>query len=261
MDPGLDQAQCGSRTREVILALCSALRKSIVAVSFVAAFLCLIIIRLTNEVTFPLILNCFGQTSVKWIPFSNGQRHPLRTHYGYINVKTQEMLSDPCEMPDCMHRNHPKVVPVLRSALANILQWKLNTKVKDEVWPLDLCDVFMAVHTGQFQPHYLSTFDHFWCQVEVYEEVVRTTALFDEEMERPLQLKRANAMFSCLSLEWYLRSEELLQLDAWVLKFGFLVGINCLCDLELFGIPVKDNKHKSGKTERLGKENEGQESK
>lgn len=66
-------------------------RKSIVAVSFIAAFLCLIIVRLTNEVTFPLILNCFGQTSVKWIPFSNGQRQPLRTHYGYINVKTQEV--------------------------------------------------------------------------------------------------------------------------------------------------------------------------
>lgn len=66
-------------------------RKSIVAVSFIAAFLCLIIVRLTNEVTFPLILNCFGQTSVKWIPFSNGQRQTLRTHYGYINVKTQEV--------------------------------------------------------------------------------------------------------------------------------------------------------------------------
>lgn len=66
-------------------------RKSIVAVSFIAAFLCLIIIRLTNEVTFPLILNCFGQTRVKWIPFSNGQRQPLKTHYGYINVKTQEV--------------------------------------------------------------------------------------------------------------------------------------------------------------------------
>lgn len=66
-------------------------RKSIVAVSFIAAFLCLIIVRLTNEVTFPLILNCFGQTRVKWIPFSNGQRQPLKTHYGYINVKTQEV--------------------------------------------------------------------------------------------------------------------------------------------------------------------------
>ncbi|XP_064003926.1 alpha-N-acetylgalactosaminide alpha-2,6-sialyltransferase 3 isoform X7 [Pogoniulus pusillus] len=73
-------------------------RKSIVAVSFVAAFLCLIIVRLTNEVTFPLILNCFGQASVKWIPFSNGQRQPLRTHYGYINVKTQEPLQLDCDL-------------------------------------------------------------------------------------------------------------------------------------------------------------------
>ncbi|NWV22707.1 SIA7C sialyltransferase, partial [Origma solitaria] len=73
-------------------------RKSIVAVSFIAAFLCLIIVRLTNEVTFPLILNCFGQTSVKWIPFSNGQRQPLRTHYGYINVKTQEPLQLDCDL-------------------------------------------------------------------------------------------------------------------------------------------------------------------
>nr|XP_009943252.1 PREDICTED: alpha-N-acetylgalactosaminide alpha-2,6-sialyltransferase 3 [Opisthocomus hoazin] len=74
------------------------LRKSIVAVSFIAAFLCLIIVRLTNEVTFPLILNCFGQTSVKWIPFSNGQRQPLRTHYGYTNVKTQEPLQLNCDL-------------------------------------------------------------------------------------------------------------------------------------------------------------------
>ncbi|XP_035394114.1 alpha-N-acetylgalactosaminide alpha-2,6-sialyltransferase 3 isoform X1 [Cygnus atratus] len=74
------------------------LRKSVVAVSFIAAFLCLIIVRLTNEVTFPLILNCFGQTSVKWIPFSNGQRQPLRTHYGYVNVKTQEPLQLDCDL-------------------------------------------------------------------------------------------------------------------------------------------------------------------
>ncbi|XP_066857751.1 alpha-N-acetylgalactosaminide alpha-2,6-sialyltransferase 3 isoform X3 [Anser cygnoides] len=73
-------------------------RKSVVAVSFIAAFLCLIIVRLTNEVTFPLILNCFGQTSVKWIPFSNGQRQPLRTHYGYVNVKTQEPLQLDCDL-------------------------------------------------------------------------------------------------------------------------------------------------------------------
>ncbi|KAM7106340.1 alpha-N-acetylgalactosaminide alpha-2,6-sialyltransferase 3 isoform 1-T1 [Ciconia maguari] len=73
-------------------------RKSVVAVSFIAAFLCLIIVRLTNEVTFPLILNCFGQTSAKWIPFSNGQRQPLRTHYGYINVKTQEPLQLDCDL-------------------------------------------------------------------------------------------------------------------------------------------------------------------
>ncbi|XP_042676040.1 alpha-N-acetylgalactosaminide alpha-2,6-sialyltransferase 3, partial [Centrocercus urophasianus] len=73
-------------------------RKSVVAVSFIAAFLCLIIVRLTNEVTFPLILNCFGQTSVKWIPFSNGQRQLLRTHYGYVNVKTQEPLQLDCDL-------------------------------------------------------------------------------------------------------------------------------------------------------------------
>ncbi|XP_066181170.1 alpha-N-acetylgalactosaminide alpha-2,6-sialyltransferase 3 [Sylvia atricapilla] len=77
---------------------CILKRKSIVAVSFIAAFLCLIIVRLTNEVTFPLILNCFGQTRVKWIPFSNGQRQPLKTHYGYINVKTQEPLQLDCDL-------------------------------------------------------------------------------------------------------------------------------------------------------------------
>ncbi|XP_064311388.1 alpha-N-acetylgalactosaminide alpha-2,6-sialyltransferase 3 isoform X2 [Phalacrocorax carbo] len=77
---------------------CILKRKSILAVSFIAAFLCLIIVRLTNEVTFPLILNCFGQISVKWVPFSNGQRQPLRAHYGYINVKTQEPLQLDCDL-------------------------------------------------------------------------------------------------------------------------------------------------------------------
>ncbi|XP_015725843.1 alpha-N-acetylgalactosaminide alpha-2,6-sialyltransferase 3 isoform X1 [Coturnix japonica] len=77
---------------------CILKRKSVVVVSFIAAFLCLIIVRLTNEVTFPLILNCFGQTSVKWIPFSNGQRQLLRTHYGYVNVKTQEPLQLDCDL-------------------------------------------------------------------------------------------------------------------------------------------------------------------
>ncbi|XP_062353586.1 alpha-N-acetylgalactosaminide alpha-2,6-sialyltransferase 3 isoform X2 [Cinclus cinclus] len=77
---------------------CVLRRKSVVVVSFIAAFLCLIIVRLTNEVTFPLILNCFGQTRVKWIPFSNGQRQPLKTHYGYINVKTQEPLQLDCDL-------------------------------------------------------------------------------------------------------------------------------------------------------------------
>ncbi|XP_067323917.1 alpha-N-acetylgalactosaminide alpha-2,6-sialyltransferase 3 isoform X2 [Anolis sagrei] len=77
---------------------CVLKRKTIMVVGFIAAFLLLIIARLTNEVNFPLILSCFGQASVKLMPFSYTQRRPLRTHYGYINVKTEEPLQLDCDL-------------------------------------------------------------------------------------------------------------------------------------------------------------------
>ncbi|KAM6456999.1 alpha-N-acetylgalactosaminide alpha-2,6-sialyltransferase 3 isoform 5-T5 [Liasis olivaceus] len=77
---------------------CILKRKAIAVIGFIAAFLILIIARLTNEVSFPLILNCFGQTSVQWMPFSYTQRRPLRAHYGYLNVKTQEPLQLECDL-------------------------------------------------------------------------------------------------------------------------------------------------------------------
>ncbi|KAI4590839.1 hypothetical protein MJG53_001888, partial [Ovis ammon polii x Ovis aries] len=73
-------------------------RKSVIAVSFIAAFLFLLVVRLVNEVNFPLLLNCFGQPGAKWIPFSYTYRRPLRTHYGYINVRTQEPLQLDCNL-------------------------------------------------------------------------------------------------------------------------------------------------------------------
>ncbi|XP_067419424.1 alpha-N-acetylgalactosaminide alpha-2,6-sialyltransferase 3 isoform X2 [Emydura macquarii macquarii] len=76
----------------------SSMRKSIIAVSFVAAFLFLIIARLTKEVNFSLILNCFGQTGVKCRLLTHIQRQPLRIHDGYINVKTQEPLQLACDL-------------------------------------------------------------------------------------------------------------------------------------------------------------------
>ncbi|XP_063114185.1 alpha-N-acetylgalactosaminide alpha-2,6-sialyltransferase 3 isoform X3 [Cavia porcellus] len=77
---------------------CILKRKSAIAVSFIAAFLFLLVVRLVNEVNFPLLLNCFGQPGTKWIPFSYTYRRPLRTHYGYINVRTQEPLQLNCEL-------------------------------------------------------------------------------------------------------------------------------------------------------------------
>ncbi|XP_053511601.1 alpha-N-acetylgalactosaminide alpha-2,6-sialyltransferase 3 isoform X2 [Artibeus jamaicensis] len=77
---------------------CILKRKSVVAVSFIAAFLFLLIVRLVNELNFPLLLNCFGQPGTKWIPFSYTFRRPLRTHYGYINVRTQEPLQLDCDL-------------------------------------------------------------------------------------------------------------------------------------------------------------------
>ncbi|XP_069863417.1 alpha-N-acetylgalactosaminide alpha-2,6-sialyltransferase 3 isoform X3 [Dipodomys merriami] len=77
---------------------CILKRKSVIAVSFVAAFLFLLVVRLVNEVNFPLLLNCFGQPGTKWIPFSYTYRRPLRTHYGYINVRTQEPLQLDCDL-------------------------------------------------------------------------------------------------------------------------------------------------------------------
>ncbi|XP_058394300.1 alpha-N-acetylgalactosaminide alpha-2,6-sialyltransferase 3 isoform X3 [Diceros bicornis minor] len=77
---------------------CILKRKSVIAVSFIAAFLFLLVVRLVNEVNFPLLLNCFGQPGTKWIPFSYTYRRPLRTHYGYINVRTQEPLQLDCDL-------------------------------------------------------------------------------------------------------------------------------------------------------------------
>ncbi|KAM8790010.1 alpha-N-acetylgalactosaminide alpha-2,6-sialyltransferase 3 isoform 2-T2 [Rhynchonycteris naso] len=77
---------------------CILKRKSVIAVSFIAAFLFLLVVRLVNEVNFPLLLNCFGQSGTKWIPFSYTYRRPLRTHYGYINVRTQKPLQLDCDL-------------------------------------------------------------------------------------------------------------------------------------------------------------------
>nr|XP_021500134.1 alpha-N-acetylgalactosaminide alpha-2,6-sialyltransferase 3 isoform X2 [Meriones unguiculatus] len=66
------------------------LKKSVFVVSFIALCLLLLAMRLVNDVTFPLLLNCFGQPENRWIPLSYTFRQPLRTHYGYINVRTQE---------------------------------------------------------------------------------------------------------------------------------------------------------------------------
>ncbi|XP_070447931.1 alpha-N-acetylgalactosaminide alpha-2,6-sialyltransferase 3 isoform X3 [Equus przewalskii] len=77
---------------------CILKRKSVIAVSFIAAFLFLLVVRLVNEVNFPLLLNCFGQPGTKWIPFAYTYRRPLRTHYGYINVRTQEPLQLDCDL-------------------------------------------------------------------------------------------------------------------------------------------------------------------
>ncbi|KAL6084127.1 hypothetical protein STEG23_024668, partial [Scotinomys teguina] len=65
-------------------------RKSVLVVSFIALCLLLLAMRLVNDMNFPLLLNCFGQPETKWIPLSYTFRQPLRTHYGYINVRTQE---------------------------------------------------------------------------------------------------------------------------------------------------------------------------
>ncbi|KAJ7332578.1 hypothetical protein JRQ81_014758 [Phrynocephalus forsythii] len=77
---------------------CILKRKAVIVFGFVVAFLLLIIARLTNEFDFPLLLSCFGEATAKWMPFSYTQRRPLRTHYGYINVRTQEPLQLGCDL-------------------------------------------------------------------------------------------------------------------------------------------------------------------
>ncbi|XP_075413479.1 alpha-N-acetylgalactosaminide alpha-2,6-sialyltransferase 3 isoform X3 [Tenrec ecaudatus] len=77
---------------------CSLKRKSVIAVSSIAALLLLLIVRLASEVSFPLLLNCFGQPDAKWSPLAYTSGRPLRTHYGYINVRTQEPLRLDCDL-------------------------------------------------------------------------------------------------------------------------------------------------------------------
>ncbi|XP_006501284.1 alpha-N-acetylgalactosaminide alpha-2,6-sialyltransferase 3 isoform X3 [Mus musculus] len=71
-------------------------RKPVLVVSFIALCILLLAMRLVNDATFPLLLNCFGQPKTKWIPLPYTFRQPLRTHYGYINVRTQEPLQLNC---------------------------------------------------------------------------------------------------------------------------------------------------------------------
>ncbi|XP_074077246.1 alpha-N-acetylgalactosaminide alpha-2,6-sialyltransferase 3 isoform X3 [Macrotis lagotis] len=72
-------------------------RKSMIVVAFFVAFLLLLALRLFHEVDLPLVLSCLGQSGAKWLPFSM-HRRPLRTHYGYIHVKTQEPLQLDCDL-------------------------------------------------------------------------------------------------------------------------------------------------------------------
>ncbi|ERE91908.1 alpha-N-acetylgalactosaminide alpha-2,6-sialyltransferase 3-like protein [Cricetulus griseus] len=72
-------------------------RKSVLVVSFIALCLLLLALRLINDMNFPLLLNCFGPPETKWTPLSYTFRQPLRTHYGYINVRTQEVWR--CQIP------------------------------------------------------------------------------------------------------------------------------------------------------------------
>ncbi|XP_072505987.1 alpha-N-acetylgalactosaminide alpha-2,6-sialyltransferase 3 isoform X2 [Notamacropus eugenii] len=74
------------------------MRKSVIVLSFLVAFLFLLILRLLHEVDLPLVLSCLRQSSAKWLPFSSTHRRPLRTHYGYIHVKTQEPLQLDCDL-------------------------------------------------------------------------------------------------------------------------------------------------------------------
>lgn len=62
-----------------------------VVASFTALCLLLLAMRLVNDMNFPLLLSCFGQPETKWIPLPYTFRQPLRIHYGYINVRTQEV--------------------------------------------------------------------------------------------------------------------------------------------------------------------------
>ncbi|XP_021013554.1 alpha-N-acetylgalactosaminide alpha-2,6-sialyltransferase 3 isoform X2 [Mus caroli] len=75
---------------------CILKRKPVIVVSFIALCILLLAMRLVNDATFPLLLNCFGQPKTKWIPLPYTFRQPLRTHYGYINVRTQEPLQLNC---------------------------------------------------------------------------------------------------------------------------------------------------------------------
>ncbi|XP_029474167.1 alpha-N-acetylgalactosaminide alpha-2,6-sialyltransferase 3 isoform X1 [Rhinatrema bivittatum] len=70
----------------------------VVAVGFIVAFFFLIVLRLINEINFPLLLTSFEKPITRWIPFSYPRNQSLRTHYGYINLRTQEPLQLDCDL-------------------------------------------------------------------------------------------------------------------------------------------------------------------
>ncbi|KAM9000475.1 alpha-N-acetylgalactosaminide alpha-2,6-sialyltransferase 3 isoform 4-T4 [Sarcophilus harrisii] len=75
----------------------TALRKPVIALGLLAAFLFLLAARLFPDVDLPQVLSCLGQSGARWLPFS-AHRRPLRTHYGYVHVKTQEPLQLDCDL-------------------------------------------------------------------------------------------------------------------------------------------------------------------
>ncbi|XP_030061582.1 alpha-N-acetylgalactosaminide alpha-2,6-sialyltransferase 3 [Microcaecilia unicolor] len=77
---------------------CILKRRSLVVVGFIVACFFLMVLRLINEIKFPLLRNGFEKPITRWIPFSYPQNQSIRAHYGYINIKTHEPLQLDCDL-------------------------------------------------------------------------------------------------------------------------------------------------------------------
>nr|XP_033773148.1 alpha-N-acetylgalactosaminide alpha-2,6-sialyltransferase 3 isoform X2 [Geotrypetes seraphini] len=74
------------------------MRRSLVVVGVIVVCFFLMVLRLISEMKLPLQRNSFDKPIARWMPFSYPQNGSIRTHFGYVNIRTHEPLQLDCDL-------------------------------------------------------------------------------------------------------------------------------------------------------------------